>query len=261
MQPSGRKKSLAFGFPSHVTSELISFQTRQNPRSENRRLKLAVMAVTEEESGKAEMEGAQAASSAAFRYADEDFSDLEELQVLRLEGVDKQGRKIIRIVGKFLPATAITRERLKVYITNKLTGEVKDSACCIVYFHSRVDRGENSPGMLYMRQIYEDLPLALRQQLGAIYVVHPGLKSRLILATFGRFFLSEGFYQKVVYISRVEFLLDYMKKGQVEVPEFVKEHDDDLENRPLMDYGLESADPRGVVDGSGSRVWSRQPYY
>lgn len=92
----------------------------------------------------------------------------------------------------FFAAPAIDRERLKLYITSKLLKEVKDATYSIVYFHTRVDRGENSPGMLYMRQIYEGLPQALRQQLAAIFVVHPGLKSRLLLATVGRFFLSEG---------------------------------------------------------------------
>ncbi|KAG6546006.1 hypothetical protein Mapa_012669 [Marchantia paleacea] len=216
-----------------------------------------------DDSPKAQMEQAQAANS-AFRYANEDFSDLEELQVLRLEGIDRQGRRVVRIVGKYLPATAIDRERLKIYITNKLANEIKDDKFSIVYFHSKVDRAENSPGMLYMRQIYESLSQALRQQLAAIYVVHPGLKSRLLLATVGRFFLSEGFYQKVVYISRVEFLVDHVKKGQVEVPEFVVQHDEDLENRPLMDYGLET-DPNTYLDAPGmnatTRILGRTAYY
>lgn len=30
-----------------------------------------------------------------------------------------------------------------------------------------------------------------------------------------------------------------MKKGSIEIPEFVVEHDDVLENRPLTDYGIE----------------------
>lgn len=42
-----------------------------------------------------------------------------------------------------------------------------------------------------------------------------------------------------MYINRLEFLVDYVKKGQVEIPEFVFEHDKELELRPLMDYGLE----------------------
>lgn len=74
----------------------------------------------------------------------------------------------------------------------KLTNDEQDEEFCIVYFHATVDRGENSPGMLTLRRIYEDLPQDLRQRLRAIYVVHPGLRSRLVLATVGRFFLSEG---------------------------------------------------------------------
>lgn len=34
---------------------------------------------------------------------EEDFSDIEQLQTVRLEGTDKHGNRIIRIVGKFFP--------------------------------------------------------------------------------------------------------------------------------------------------------------
>ena len=36
---------------------------------------------------------------------DDDFSDLDQLEVLRREGFDVKGRQIVRIVGKFLPGT------------------------------------------------------------------------------------------------------------------------------------------------------------
>lgn len=42
----------------------------------------------------------------------------------------------------------------------------------------------------------------------------------------------------MVCVSRVEFLWDYMKKDQVDIPDFVLEHDKELEEKPLMDYGL-----------------------
>lgn len=42
---------------------------------------------------------------AGGRGGDDDFSDLEQLEVLRLEGFDVKGRQIVRIVGKFLPGT------------------------------------------------------------------------------------------------------------------------------------------------------------
>ena len=33
----------------------------------------------------------------------DDFSDLEELQVVRVQGSDRSGRPVIRVIGKFFP--------------------------------------------------------------------------------------------------------------------------------------------------------------
>ncbi|GKV53142.1 hypothetical protein SLEP1_g59682 [Rubroshorea leprosula] len=37
------------------------------------------------------------------QFSDEDFSDLDFLQFFRLEGSDKSGNRIFRIVGKYFP--------------------------------------------------------------------------------------------------------------------------------------------------------------
>lgn len=42
------------------------------------------------------------------------------------------------------------------------------------------------------------------------------------------------------YVSRLEFVWEHVRRGEMEIPEFVYDHDDELEHRPLMDYGLES---------------------
>ena len=41
------------------------------------------------------------------------------------------------------------------------------------------------------------------------------------------------------YVSRLQYLLHDMKKGSIEIPDFVAEHDEVLEKRPLTDYGIE----------------------
>ena len=33
----------------------------------------------------------------------DDFSDLEDLQVVRVQGADRSGRTVVRVVGKFFP--------------------------------------------------------------------------------------------------------------------------------------------------------------
>ncbi|TQE05859.1 hypothetical protein C1H46_008542 [Malus baccata] len=105
--------------------------------------------------------------------------------------------------------------------------------------HSTVQKEDNSPGITILRWLYEYLPSYLKDMLQVVYFVHPGLQSRLVFATLGRFFLTGGLYWKIKYESRLQYLWNDIKKGEVKIPEFVKNHDDVLEHRPLTDYGIE----------------------
>lgn len=79
------------------------------------------------------------------------------------------------------------------YVLQKLLHELHPGPYVIVYFHSAVQRQDNSPGAWALRDLYEFLPNQLKHRLQAVYYVHPGLRSRVLLATLGRFFLSEGY--------------------------------------------------------------------
>lgn len=170
---------------------------------------------------------------------DEDFSDLELLQFFRLQGSDRAGNPIFRIIGKYFPAPVVSGERLKKYVFHKICSQLPEGPFCIVYFHTTVQKDDNSPGLSILRWIYEDLPPEIKDRLQAVYFIHPGIRSRLAFATLGRFFLSGGLYWKIKYVSRLQYLWDDIKKGEIEIPEFVQKHDDVLEHRPLTDYGIE----------------------
>ncbi|KAJ8760014.1 hypothetical protein K2173_010870 [Erythroxylum novogranatense] len=88
--------------------------------------------------------------------SDEDFSDLDLLQFIRLQGSDKSRNRIVRVVG------------------------------------NTVQKEENSPGVTILRWIYEELPVKYKDRLQVMYFIHPGLRSRHAFATLGRFFLSGG---------------------------------------------------------------------
>lgn len=170
----------------------------------------------------------------------EDISALDALQFFRLErGSDRSGNRIFRIVGKYFPAPVIGAEWLKKYIIYKIATELPQGPFCIVYMHSTVRKEYNSPGLTILRWIYEELPSDFKDRLQVVYFVHPGLRSRLVIATLGRFLLSGGIYWKIQYVSRLQYLWDGMKKGDIDIPDFVQEHDDVLEHRPLTDYGIE----------------------
>lgn len=87
-------------------------------------------------------------------------------------------------------ATVITGERLKKYVFHKLRDELPEGPFCILYMHTTVRKEDNNPGMSILRWIYEDLPVEYKERLQVIYFLHPGLRSRLAIATLGRLFLS-----------------------------------------------------------------------
>jgi hypothetical protein len=98
-------------------------------------------------------------------------------------------------------ARVIDGDRLQAYMLHKLHQELQDGPIVILYFHTCVQSGDNSPGILTLRRIYESLPQSLKLRLEAVYIVHPGIRSRLLLATLGRFFLSEGYVMTSILFS------------------------------------------------------------
>ncbi|XP_010543523.1 PREDICTED: ganglioside-induced differentiation-associated-protein 2 [Tarenaya hassleriana] len=190
---------------------------------------------------------------------DEDFSDLDVLQFFCLQGSDKSGNRIFRIVGKYFPARVVSGERLKKYILQKIHNELPEGPFCIAYMHSTVQKEDNSPGITILRWIYEDLSSDIKDRLQVVYFIHPGLRSRLVIATLGRFLLTGGLYWKIKYVSRMQYLWDDIKKGEVEIPDFVKSHDDVLEHRPLTDYGIEP-DPFHLTEVPSTSSFSLSRY-
>uniref|UniRef100_A0A0D9ZP70 CRAL-TRIO domain-containing protein n=1 Tax=Oryza glumipatula TaxID=40148 RepID=A0A0D9ZP70_9ORYZ len=186
---------------------------------------------------------------------------LEKKRVITVQGRDKAGRPIVRIVGKNFPGkvaeTRHTRQYVRVglvtraarelgggghaeaalkgYVRRRVTPAIGEAEFVVVYMHSGVDRRENFPGVGAVRTAYESMPAAVRERLHAVYFLHPGLQSRLFFSTLGR---------------RLEYLWAHVRKGELDVPEAVRRHDDELEQRPLMDYGIEASERCGVFDAA-----------
>ncbi|KMT06915.1 hypothetical protein BVRB_6g152520 [Beta vulgaris subsp. vulgaris] len=179
------------------------------------------------------------------------LSELEQLQLLhklnvfRIHGRDKRGRKILTILAKFFPARIVSVEVVKKYLEEKIYPKLlKKGIFSVLYIHTGVERGDNFPGISALRSILDHIPPSIQTNLESIYFLHPGFQSRLFLATVGRIFFSAGFYGKVKYLNRVDFLWEHIRRNGIEIPDFVFDHDEDLEYRPMMEFGLESDHPR-----------------
>ncbi|KAI3712797.1 hypothetical protein L1987_71363 [Smallanthus sonchifolius] len=168
---------------------------------------------------------------------------IKKLNVFKIKGRDKRGRKILRIIGKYFPARDLSVDVLNLYLMKKIFPKL-ERPFAVVYIHTEVSKSENFPGISVLRSVYDAIPVNVKQNLETVYFVHPDLQSKLFFATFGRFIFTGGLYGKLKYVSRLDFLWDHVMRNKMEVPEFVREHDEDLEYRPMMDYGIESDHPR-----------------
>ncbi|KAG8378014.1 hypothetical protein BUALT_Bualt08G0094000 [Buddleja alternifolia] len=180
---------------------------------------------------------------------------IEKLEIFKIQGRDKRGRPILRIIGKLFPARLVSVETLKKYLEDEIFSRLDGRPFSVVYVHTGVNRGENFPGISALKSIYEAIPVKVRDNLDTFYFLHPGLQSRLFLATFGRILFTGGaggLYYKVRYVNRLEFLWDNVRRKETEMPEFVYEFDEEMEYRPRMDYGLESDHPRIVYEAPSS---------
>ncbi|KAL2538124.1 SEC14 cytosolic factor family protein/phosphoglyceride transfer family protein [Forsythia ovata] len=169
---------------------------------------------------------------------------IQKLEVFKIQGRDKQGHAILRIIGNLFPAKIVNVEALEKYLEDEIFPSLGERPFSVVYVQTWVDRSENLPGISALRSIYESIPVNIRENLKAVYFLHPGFQSRLFLATFGRLLFPGWFYWKLRYINRLEFLWDNIRRKEIEIPEFVYEHDEELEYHRAMDYGLESDHPR-----------------
>lgn len=75
---------------------------------------------------------------------------------------------------------------LKKYLEDEIFPSLGETPFSVVYVNTGVNRGDNFPGILALRSIYEAVPVKIRANLDSIYFLHPGFQSRLFLATFGR---------------------------------------------------------------------------
>lgn len=86
----------------------------------------------------------------------------------------------------------MSTEALKKYLREKIFANLGERPFSVVYVHTAVQRADNFPGISTLRSLYEAIPINIRNNVEAIYFLHPGLQARLFLATFGRLIFSGG---------------------------------------------------------------------
>lgn len=79
------------------------------------------------------------------------------------------------------------------YLEDKIFPELEKRSFSVLYVHTDVEKSQNFPGISALRSFHDAIPATVINNLQAVYFLHPGLQSRLFLATFGRFMFSSGY--------------------------------------------------------------------
>ncbi|KAL1810921.1 hypothetical protein ACET3Z_020986 [Daucus carota] len=184
---------------------------------------------------------------------------MDKLSIFKIQGQDKRGHKLLRIIGNLFPARLVSAEVLRKYMNEKVFPRLSNDGdevkpFSVVYMHTGVEWRENLSGIMAARSINNAIPVNIRSNLQAIYFVHPDLQSRVFLATFGRLLFSQELYSKVIYMSRLQFLWKHIRRNEMELPEFISNYDKALDSchrrrLPLADYSLEFDDMKNQVYG------------
>eukprot|EP00911_Craspedida_sp_UC1_P000566 UC1_evm1s435 len=156
------------------------------------------------------------------RARQEDVSSIAALRCLYLGGLDREGRRIVVWVGKRFDARNVDLNKSLCHVINTLDSVV-DREFVIVYFHAKTTSA-NQPSTSFLREAYRNLDNRYRKNMRQLYIVHSSLWTKIMVWFFATFTLSD-IKKKIQHLKGLEFVYDHMSADQIEVPDFVSEHD------------------------------------
>lgn len=175
--------------------------------------------------------------TSASKTIEDDFSDLDRMGFLLVTGKTRQGMPVITVLAKCFENKAhVALERLHRYILAKCN-KVVQVPYSLVWIHTKSRYWQNCPSLLWLWRTWEAMPENYHQNLSRVFVLHCDLTFWLcsaLVVPLWRF----GLWKKIEWLSRAEFLWFDVDKRTLQLPPFVVEHDYELEEQPLKDYGV-----------------------
>lgn len=167
---------------------------------------------------------------------DQNFALLESMGFLR-NVTRADGRKLIIILGNYFSyfKMKLMLPSLFNFISAKLEAAAQHSYS-ILYVHTDCSYAENSPGVVWLWKLYGQLPKQCQDNLEKLYVLHPNWLFSFAAGALCPW-LAPALWKKMEYLSRADFL-QQVSMNDLELPNFVLEHEQDLAKHPWMDYGL-----------------------
>ncbi|CAB4027764.1 rho GTPase-activating 8-like isoform X2 [Paramuricea clavata] len=164
----------------------------------------------------------------------EDYADIDCHHILSIAGDDKNARKaIVFSACRLPPKTEIDHQKLFRYMQYTLDQYVENDYS-VVYFHHGLN-SKNKPSISWLVQVYQALDRKYKKNLKALFIVHPTGFIKVIWNVLKQF-ISTKFAKKVVYVNRLSELEEHLHLAQLDIPELVKNHDEEISARYKPKY-------------------------
>ena len=158
------------------------------------------------------------------RARSEDLSDIAALNLVRTDGVDVHGRRIISLIGRNFPAKTVDIEKALCYFIN-IMDSIVNKEYVIVYYHTE-STSANRPDSALFKQLYEVVDGRYKENLRTVYVVHPTFWSKAFMWIFSTFNLGDT-SRKIENVTMLRdlFSRDLFDPDQLDIPDYVVEYD------------------------------------
>ncbi|XP_062205350.1 uncharacterized protein LOC133907342 [Phragmites australis] len=150
------------------------------------------------------------------------LSEIAEMKIIYRGGVDIEGRPVMVVVGAHFLLRCLDLERFVLHVVKEFEPLIQ-KPYTIVYFHSAASL-QPQPDFGFMKRLQQILGRKHRRNLHAIYVLHPTLGLRTAVLAM-QLVVDGEVWKKVVYVDRLVQLFRYVPREQLTVPDFVFQHD------------------------------------
>jgi hypothetical protein len=157
------------------------------------------------------------------RARSEDLSSIAALNLVRTDGVDIHGRRILSLIGRNFPTKTLDMEKTLCYFIN-IMDSIVSKDYVIVYYHT-LATSDNRPDTTFFKLLFSTGDSRYKQNLKILYVVHPTFWSKAYLWMFATFSLPDTTKIENVTMLRDLFSRDWFDPDQLDIPEYVVEHD------------------------------------
>eukprot|EP00013_Stygamoeba_regulata_P023485 CAMPEP_0177663090 /NCGR_PEP_ID=MMETSP0447-20121125/19725_1 /TAXON_ID=0 /ORGANISM="Stygamoeba regulata, Strain BSH-02190019" /LENGTH=492 /DNA_ID=CAMNT_0019168873 /DNA_START=73 /DNA_END=1551 /DNA_ORIENTATION=+ len=166
----------------------------------------------------------------------EDFTSMEELNVLYVSGKDPMGRPVVVFIASRLPQGRFDLDTMLLYVI-KFMDPIVENDYVLIFVNTHLSTA-NRPSLSWLRRAYTIFNRKYKKNLKSLYIVHPNFWSKLALRVL-KPLTSGKFSNKLYNVTDIVDLYRFVDRAELDLPDDVLHYKSS--RRPVFGVPLEDA--------------------